>query len=286
LFSPATSEFIKSASFWTTTENTIDGFLFGEHCTLAYDSIPHDVSSLKVIRGSTKYAWKMTQLRRTRLKVEAIIFDLDGTLVDSKAAYLEAAEIAMDAIGKKKVDAKTVTEIPRRLEQDQPIDDFIIGADSKTFKDIYLRAYYQATIKKTRPFPNVASTLEKLSSSAKLAVTTRRDVSEAEVERELRKLGLTKYVRKVLTSQDTVKPKPSPEALIKCAKHLGVKIQDCAVVGDSVADIRAGKNAGAYTVAVLTGIFTRKELEREKPDLVLKDVNKLPEFLDLPAGKT
>jgi HAD superfamily hydrolase (TIGR01509 family) len=219
-------------------------------------------------------------LRRPRLKVEAIIFDLDGTLVDSKAAYLEAYEIAMNAIGQKKVDEKTVTEIPRRLEQDQPIDDFIMGADSKTFKDIYLRAYYQATTKKTTSFPNVASTLEKLSSSAKLAVTTRRDVSEVEVERELRKLGLAKYVRKILTSQDTLKPKPSPEALIKCAKHLGVRIQDCAVVGDSVADIRAGKNAGAYTVAVLTGIFTRKELEREKPDLVLKDVNELPEFLE------
>jgi phosphoglycolate phosphatase len=219
-------------------------------------------------------------LRGPRLKVKAIIFDLDGTLVDSRAAYLEATEIAMDAMGQKRVDPRTVTEIPRRLEQDQPINDLIMGADSEKFKDIYLRAYYQATMRKTRTFPNIACTLEKLSSRAKLAVTTRRDISKAEAERELRKLGLAKYVQKILTSQDTMKPKPSPEALIKCAKHLGVRIQDCVVVGDSVVDVKAGKNAGAHTVAVLTGIFTRKELESEKPDLVLKDVNALPEFLE------
>jgi phosphoglycolate phosphatase len=55
---------------------------------------------------------------------------------------------------------------------------------------------------------------------------------------------------------------------------------ECVVVGDSVADIKAGKNAGAKTVAVLSGIFSREELEREKPDLILESVNKLPDFLE------
>jgi phosphoglycolate phosphatase-like HAD superfamily hydrolase len=77
-----------------------------------------------------------------------------------------------------------------------------------------------------------------------------------------------------------LKPKPSPEALIKCAEHLDVKIRDCAVVGDSVIDIRAGKNAGARTVAVLSGIFSREELAREKPDLILQNVNELTIYVE------
>jgi HAD superfamily hydrolase (TIGR01509 family) len=217
---------------------------------------------------------------KPKLKVKAIIFDLDGTLVDSRLAYCEAAETAFAATGQMKPNARIVTEIPRRLEQDLPIDDLIMGADVNRFKEIYLRTYYRATNEKTTPFPNTAGTLEKLSSKAKLAVTTRRNIPETEVKRELAKFGLAKYIQKIVTSQDTLKPKPSPEALIKCAEHLNVKMRDCLIVGDSVIDVKAGKNAGAHTVAVLTGIFSRKELETEKPDLILQNVNELQKFLE------
>ena len=63
-------------------------------------------------------------------------------------------------------------------------------------------------------------------------------------------------------------------------KTTGIETCECVVVGDSVADIKAGKAAGAITVAVLSGIFSREELEREKPDLILENVNKLPDFLE------
>jgi HAD superfamily hydrolase (TIGR01509 family) len=219
-------------------------------------------------------------MHKPKLKVKAVIFDLDGTLVDSRRAYREAAETAFAATGQRKGSTRTVTEIPRRLEQNLPIDDLIVGADVRKFEEIYLKAYYQATNQKTMPFPNITCTLEKLSSKATLAVTTRRNIPDTEVGRELAKFGLAKYIRKIVTSRGTLKPKPSPEALIKCAEHMNVKMRDCAVVGDSIMDIRAGKNAGAYTIAVLTGIFSRKELEREKPDLILRDVNELPEFIE------
>jgi HAD superfamily hydrolase (TIGR01509 family) len=224
-------------------------------------------------------------MSKPKLKVKAIIFDLDGTLVDSRGAYREAAETAFAAAGQRKVDAKTVTEIPRRLEQDLPIDDLVTGVDVKKFKEIYLKAYYQATVNKTKPFPNIADTLKKLSSKTVLAVTTRRNITEKEVKRQLAKFGLAEHVQKIVTSRDTLKPKPCPEALIKCAEYLHVNIHDCAVVGDSVIDIKAGKNAGAQTVAVLTGIFSREELETEKPDLMLQNIKELPHFLAHPVKR-
>jgi phosphoglycolate phosphatase-like HAD superfamily hydrolase len=57
-------------------------------------------------------------------------------------------------------------------------------------------------------------------------------------------------------------------------------MDECVVVGDSVADIRAGKNGGARTVGVLSGIFSRQELERENPDLIIESVKELPDYLE------
>ena len=220
------------------------------------------------------------KLENTKLKVKGILLDLDGTIVDSREAYLEAVKAAFMAIGQKTVNVKIATEIPRKLEQNLSINNIIEGVDTQKFLDAYLNTYYKTTAIKTKPMPNISETLKKLSQKTKLVLITMRHVPKENVLKELEKFGLTKYFQSVITALNTHLLKPSPEALIKCAKQLGIKISECAVVGDSVADVRAGKTAGAKTVAVLSGIFTREELEREKPDLVLKSINELPDFLE------
>jgi phosphoglycolate phosphatase len=219
-------------------------------------------------------------VKRPKLKVEGILLDLDGTIVDSKKAYSEAARIAFKTIGRRLVDAEIVTEIPKRLEQNLPINDLLNGTDAREFLDVYLKTYYQVTLTDAKPLPGISETLKKLSEKAKLALITMRYISKEKICEELEKFGLAKYFQYIVTALDTNNPKPSPEALIKCARQLDVQLCECAVVGDSVADIRAGKNAGAKTVAVLSGIFSREELEREKPDLILESVNQLPDFLE------
>lgn len=219
-------------------------------------------------------------MENTKLKVKGILLDLDGTLVDSKEAYLEAVKTAFAAMGQKTFNAKIAIEIPRRLEQNLPINDMMKGIDAQKFLEIYLKAYYQATATKTKPIPNILDTVKKLSKKAKLALITMRYVPKKEIMEELNKFGLAEYFTYIITALDTHNPKPSPEALIKCAKELSVQTCECVVVGDSVADIKAGKNAGVKTVAVLSGIFSHEELEREKPDLILKNVNQLPDFIE------
>ena len=215
-----------------------------------------------------------------RLKVKGILLDLDGTLVDSKAAYLEAAKTAFSALGCRTFDATLVKEIPKRLEQKLPIDDLLQGINADKFLTIYLKAYYRATATKTRLMPNITETLEKLSEKGRLALITMRHVPEKMVIQELENLGIAKNFAYVVTALDTRNPKPSPEAYAKCSEHLNIESCECAVVGDSVADIRAGKAAGAKTVAVLSGLFSREELEKEEPDLILESVEELPAFLD------
>jgi len=219
-------------------------------------------------------------MRKPKLSAKVIVLDLDGTIMDSKEAYSEALNKTLGIMGKENIESRAVMEIPKRLEQGLPIDDLIEGIDAQNFLETYLDAYYEATATKTKPLPNISNTLRKLSKKAKLAVITMRHVPRREVIEELERFDLAKYFQQVITALDPCSPKPSPEALIECARRLGVKTHECIVVGDSVVDVRAGKNAGAQTVAVLSGIFSREELETEKPDLVLESVNELPNLLE------
>jgi len=215
-----------------------------------------------------------------KLKVKGLLLDLDGTLVDSREAYWEAAKKAFTAVGEKNFDVKAVTEIPRRLEQNLPINDIVKAVDAQKFLDIYLKAYYGVTAEKTKPMPNVQDTINKLAKKAKLALITMRYVPKEKIKEELERFGLAKYFQHVMTALDVHSPKPSPEALIKCVEKLCVQTRDCAVVGDSVADVRAGKNAGAKTVAVLSGLFSQEELVKEKPDLIIESLSQLPYLLE------
>jgi len=215
-----------------------------------------------------------------KLKVRGIIIDLDGTIVDSREAYREALAKALKTFGIKEFDPNLVLEIPRRLEQNLQIKDLMPKINIENFLKIYLKAYYELAEDKVKPLPNISKTLETLSKRAKLALLTMRHVPCENVEKWLEKVGLAKYFQCVVTALNVQFTKPSPRALIDCTKRLGVEVGECAIVGDSVTDIKSGKNAGAKTVAVLSGIFTKEELEKEKPDLIIESINELPKFLD------
>lgn len=214
-----------------------------------------------------------------KFKVNGIFFDLDGTIVDSREAYIEAARIAFLTVGQNLPEKEAILEIPRRLERNQSITD-VIRCDIQEFLHAYLNAYYSLTTKKTKPLPNVLTTLKTLSGKAKLALVTMRAFPKENIIKELKVFNMAKYFTHVVTALDTNKPKPSPEALIKCAKALDVQICNCIIVGDSISDIRAGKAAGSKTVAVLSGLFSREELAKENPDLIIEDLTVLPKFIE------
>jgi phosphoglycolate phosphatase len=212
-------------------------------------------------------------------KAKGIVLDLDGTIVDSTEAYVQAAKIAFNVFDKTAPSRGLMLEIPRRMEQGLPIDD-IIGIDPKCFLPHYLKAYYSVVEKNTKLIPNVKKTLETLSGKAKLALITMRHAPNALVCKELDYLEVSKYFSHVVTALDTAKPKPHPEGLLHCVETLNVKMCDWIIAGDSVNDIRMGKTAGIPTIAVLTGLFHRDELTRECPDLILNDINALPQFIE------
>jgi HAD superfamily hydrolase (TIGR01509 family) len=218
-------------------------------------------------------------MNQTGFKVKGIFLDLDGTIVDSTEAYIEAATRAFHTIGLQPPEKKTALEIPRRLEQGFPLTEFTNG-ETKKFLSVYFKTYYAVSYQKTKLIPNVSTALDALSQKAKLALITMRYAPKQTIIEELECFGISQYFTHVVTALDTAKPKPSPEALIACVKALDIEICDCVMAGDSVSDIRAGKAAGAKTIALLSGLYRCEELLKECPDLILNDLTALPQFID------
>jgi phosphoglycolate phosphatase len=209
-----------------------------------------------------------------KFDLKCIFLDLDGTIVDPRQAYLEAARIGFQAIGQDPPELKVAFDIPKRMEQGLSLNDLVQG-DLNTFKRAYLQSYHVLTEGKTKLFPNMEKTIETLALKAKLALVTMRHVSNQIVIKELDHFGIGKYFSSVMTAFDTVKPKPSPEAIFKGIEKFNVKACDCLIVGDSVNDIRAGKAAGIKTVGLLSGLYFHNELAIECPDMILSDLTKL-----------
>ena len=217
-------------------------------------------------------------MNRTKLVAKGILFDLDGTIFDTVPAYIEAARITFKTIGYQIPENEKMLEIPKRIEQRKSLSD-IVNGDTEAFLNVYLKTFYDISTSEAKPFPNVSDTLETLSKKAKLAVVTMRRVPSASILSELQQFDLEKFFDNVITALDTHNPKPSPEGLIRAVAALDLHMRDCVIVGDSTIDVKAGKAAGAKTVSVLTGLYSREELAKAEPDFIINSITELPQLI-------
>lgn len=220
-----------------------------------------------------------------KLGIKALLIDLDGTLVDSTEAYREAGKAGFAAVGLGHSDVETAIEVARRLERGLPVGKVFRELEDENkrqrFLSAYLDAYYLTVQMKSKLLPDVEETLEKLGGHFPLALITLRHVRREQVEGELKRLNIGGFFKAIVTALDVKKPKPFPDALQTAANRLDVSIHACAIVGDSIVDIQAGKSAGCRTIAVLSGLFSKEELKKKKPDLVVTSISLLPDKLGL-----
>jgi beta-phosphoglucomutase-like phosphatase (HAD superfamily) len=92
--------------------------------------------------------------------------------------------------------------------------------------------------------------------------------------------GLQGFFAATVTAGEVVKPKPHPEVFLKCARALGSSVGSCVVVEDSVFGVEAAKAAEMRCIAVLTGVHSRKMLEKVNPDLILESLKEKREIFD------
>jgi pyrophosphatase PpaX len=206
-----------------------------------------------------------------------VLFDLDGTVVDSGAIILasmrhatrevlgrdfEDAEL-MQAVGGPGLEAQMAVFAPERVDElvrvyrahNEPLHDELEACAG--MEDVLVRLHEQGR---------------------RLGVVTAKRRST--VELAFATVPIAHLFETVVGGDETEKHKPDPEPLLLAAKRMGVVPTDCAYVGDSPFDIRAAKAAQMYAVAVTWGrIHDRSKLEREEPDAIVDTAEELFERL-------
>lgn len=213
--------------------------------------------------------------------IKGIVFDLDGTLTDSIEVYYEVFREATARVGIQ-VNRKDVLEpmATGALIWDRAIPKHIQNRDKKIEECMrVLPQIYDQAMGRVQLFPGVKGVLRKLKDqSIKMGLVT---ASWERALRPLRDHSVSHYFEATITYEDGFPRKPSPAATLECLRRMDVYPEHALTIGDSPLDIRSGKESGALTVGVLSGIGSRAKLEAEKPTAIIADVTEIPSVLSL-----
>jgi beta-phosphoglucomutase len=203
---------------------------------------------------------------------EAVIFDWDGTLADTRQAIVIAFQKALSEIN-----CKVSDEYIERRIGIGAADTFrdILGSAKMPFDEKLIQRLVerksQLEIELTdqvKLFPGARELLEALHGKVKMGLASMNNRSV--VIHLLKANDLENYFDVVLTAESISHSKPNPEIFLKTASKLNASPEKCVVVEDSIFGVKAAKSANMSCVAVVTGVYSRPELEKEKPDLIVK----------------
>jgi HAD superfamily hydrolase (TIGR01662 family) len=225
--------------------------------------------------------------------IKAVIFDLDGTLLDSIDAFWRAFNNGVAVFQLPPVPRERLMECMDRGDR-MPKMMGVLYPDFKVEEGSPLLTSIMVEIRKG--FPNDDSEKMGLMSGArellhllkqrglKMAVVTSRSMPVERLANELRDLEIDHFMDAMVTSADS-KRKPAPDTVIKCLQTLDVAPGECLMIGDSRVDVIAGKAAGVKTVAVTTGVAPSAALAAESPDFIFDSLLSLVRQLDSILGE-
>ncbi len=193
--------------------------------------------------------------------IELIIFDLDGTLIDSLPDLADATNHMLKSLGRPRIDQEAVRRLvgqgARRLvERALPgAPDAEIEQGLACFLDFNQRHIADRTVL----YPGVTETLDALKMRGmRMAVISNKNV--ALCREVLSVLGADRHFEEILGADSLPFRKPSPEPVLKLLADFGVASGHAAMVGDSINDMAAGKGAGVATVGCTWGYGESEEL--------------------------
>ncbi|MBN1786067.1 MAG: HAD family hydrolase [Candidatus Methanofastidiosa archaeon] len=194
---------------------------------------------------------------------KALLFDMDGVLVDSKESWRGALNGALREYGQKELTREEFVceywgadlfEILERLGLDIGIGRFC-------------NSIYPNYIADVRLFDGVVAMLEQLH-GLKKAVVTNTTLSCTEMILELH--GIKKYFKEIVTSDQVIYGKPHPDMIFLACKRLNVPPEDVILIGDTINDVKAGKGANCAVIGLgIEGDYLAETLE-EIPGIIEK----------------
>ena len=214
-----------------------------------------------------------------RAPLHTILFDLDGTLVDSTdlilASWRHTMRAHFDEPPPEEVWLGTFGQ-PLRAQFGYLVD---TAEEVQAMVDTYIEHNLREHERLIRSFPGVAETLVTLRErDARLGVVTSK--ASVGTARSLAACALDEALFDVIvTSDEPVPHKPDPAPVRLALERLGAAPETAAYVGDSVWDMRSGHAAGVTTIAALWGPFSERELAIERPHIMLDDIGDLLEHV-------
>lgn len=195
------------------------------------------------------------------MKVRAVLFDVDGTLVDSNEAHVDAWAVAFREAGH----PQEVDDI--RLQIGKGGDLLVPAlfpqaseAQRKAIAKAHARHFKSAYLAHVKPFPGALALLERTRQSGRtivLASSAKKD----EVEHYLRLLEAEKLVDAITSIDDVDASKPEPDVFEAALAKAGVDADAAIAVGDTIYDIEAARRIGLATIALTSGPYDRAQLK-------------------------
>ncbi len=207
-----------------------------------------------------------------------ILWDLDGTLVDSRKDLVKATNMAVQELGYSPVKedhfARMVGNGVRYLVN-AALPEEAPPEERERAIDIFLAYYRKHIADETRFFPGIQSILESLPVIHAVVSNKREDLC-----RELiGKMSVSSLFAEIVGGDTYAQRKPDPEPVIRMMERFGVSEERTLLIGDSVVDMEAGRRAKIRTVGVTWGFGNPLEQEEFRPDWVFQNVDGLAAFL-------
>ncbi|MBI2891698.1 MAG: HAD-IA family hydrolase [Nitrospirae bacterium] len=208
--------------------------------------------------------------------VRAIVFDLDGTLIDSREDLANAVNHTIEHFGYRPLSPETIYGFIGRgvgpLLQDTlqtaGVDlSRVDGALIEQGRTVFLDYYSRHLLDHTQLYPGVREVLDHFSSKT-LAVLTNKP--EEQSRKILEGLGVAQRFSRIFGGDTLPYRKPDPETLLEALRILGHAPGDAAFIGDSLIDLETGRRAGVFTCLVSYGLGAREDLVKGNPDLMVE----------------
>ena len=219
-----------------------------------------------------------------RAGIAAVLFDLDGTLIDSApdlagAANTLRAEHGLDAMPYEPLRAMVGSGARGMISVA-----FGIGPGHEQFealKDAFLDRYESRLLAKTRVFDAMAPVLHALDRAGRpWGIVTNKAMRFAAPV--IAGLGLHQRAAVVIAGDTTAQRKPHPEPLLEAARRMRIQASDCVYIGDDPRDIQAGRSAGMATLAAAWGYLGESQnIDEWGADHVLAQPDELLQWLEL-----
>jgi phosphoglycolate phosphatase len=213
----------------------------------------------------------------TALRLSGVIFDLDGTLVDSLHDIATAINLTRADVGLAPLPESDITRLvgdgsAALVRATVPV----LEARLAETVEQYVAHYGRHVLDTTRLFPGIEVLLKCLAPRP-LAVVTNKNLHLAEAV--LTGLGIRDLFSVVLGGDSLPERKPHPLPILVTLERFGLPARQVAMVGDGVHDVQAGRAARAVTIGVTYGVAGRARLEAEKPDYLIDTVEELGDLI-------